>query len=237
MSERSNAPRDDAVMAFLSCSIRPEDRALVTALETKVLAPMGLCCLTVGRNVSLPEQVDDAIRDIIEQVDCLIGVATVRFDAVDRAVPNRTLAMASPYPLQESAMAHQRRLPFLIFKTPEVTLQGVTGRNLYIDVDSQLGPTGKPRFKCSRDVLTSSLADLKRRALEDRRGRSHDEFLAGLGKLSTLLVGTYAVKSAWEWLIRPKCFGTFYYQDPECQECSFKPSCKVEKARRNADGG
>jgi len=82
----------------------------------------------------MPDQVDDAVRELVQRVDCLIGVATVRFDAADRSLPNRTLCLATPYLLEETAMAHQRRLPFLVFKTPEVTLQGVAARNLYLEV-------------------------------------------------------------------------------------------------------
>src|SRR5216683_1503743 len=108
MSDRSNKPQEDYITAFLSCSLRPEDRPLADAIEDKVLWPMGFRCLTVGRNVSLPDQVDDAIREIIERVDCLIGIAAVRLEAAELSLPNRTLGLASPYILQESAMAHQR---------------------------------------------------------------------------------------------------------------------------------
>jgi len=109
---RSNKPEADYVTAFLSCSVRSADRQLVDAIDQGVLFPMGFRCLTVGRNISLPDQVDDAIRDLIDQVDCLIGIATLRLEAADQSLPNRTLKLASPYVLQESAMAHQRRIPF-----------------------------------------------------------------------------------------------------------------------------
>lgn len=52
MSDRSNKPVEDFVTAFLSCSVRPEDRALVNAIEDKVLSRRGFRCLTVGRNIS-----------------------------------------------------------------------------------------------------------------------------------------------------------------------------------------
>jgi hypothetical protein len=233
MSERSNKPVEDFVTAFLSCSVRAEDRALVNAIEDKVLSRRGFRCLTVGRNVSLPDQADDAIREIIDRVDCLIGVATVRLDAAERSLPNRTLSLASPYILQETAMAHQRRLPFLVFKTPEVTLQGVTARNLYIDVRPDM-PNARPVFRCRRELLYAALDELKSRALANRRQRSRTELIANVGKLSTFLVGTYAVGSLIEWLSRPNCFGDFYYRAPECRTCSYKPACKVEKARQES---
>jgi hypothetical protein len=82
MTIRSNQPETNYVTAFLSCSVRPEDQPLVNAIENKVLSPMGFRCLTVGRNISLPDQVDDAIRDVIDRVDCLIGKPCLCLTAV-----------------------------------------------------------------------------------------------------------------------------------------------------------
>jgi hypothetical protein len=233
MSIRSNRPENNYVTAFLSCSVRLEDQPLVNAIEDKVLSRMGFRCLTVGRNISLPDQVDDAIRDVIDRVDCLVGIATVRLDAAEQSLPNRTLKLASPYVLQETAMAHQRRIPFLVFKTPEVTLQGVTARNLYIEISPTMR-NGRPVFFSRKELVVSALEDLKKRATENRKQRSQIEFLAGIGKLSTFAVGTYVVGSFLESLARPNCFGDYYYSDPECKGCVYKPSCKIEKARRNS---
>jgi hypothetical protein len=197
---------------------------------------MGFRCLTVGRNISIPDQVDDAVRDLVQRVDCLIGVATVRFDAADRSLPNRTLCLATPYLVEETAMAHQRRIPFLVFKTPEVTLQGVAARNLYLEVLPSLR-NGRPVFKSSEPSVRSSLEELKKRALEARSVRDKEEFFSGVGALSTVLVGAYAVSNVFDWLSRPNCFGDFYYQDPQCRDCSYKPQCKVEKARLTNSAG
>src|ERR1039458_4709715 len=107
----------DVVTTFLSCSVRPRDWPLVDALAQKVLGPQGFHCFTVGRNVSLPEQSDDAIRRLMSSCECLIGVATERLAATDRDFPARTLTIATPYLLQETSMAFQAELPFLMFKT------------------------------------------------------------------------------------------------------------------------
>lgn len=66
----------DVVTTFLSCSVRPRDWPLVDAVALKVLAPQGFQCFTVGRNVSLPEQSDDAISP----ADELLGVPDRRCD-------------------------------------------------------------------------------------------------------------------------------------------------------------
>src|SRR5438128_759977 len=109
------------VTAFLSCSVRPDDWPLVDAVEKKVLGPMGFRCFTIGRNISLPEQTDDAVRRLVTSCECLIGVATERLSAIDRDFPDRTLSIATPYLLQETPMAFQSELPFLILKTPSIT--------------------------------------------------------------------------------------------------------------------
>jgi hypothetical protein len=230
--ERSNKPEPNYVTAFLSCSIRSADRPLVDAIENKVLSPMGFRCLTVGRNISLPDQVDDAIRTVIDRVDCLIGIATVRLEAVEASLSNRTLKLASPYVLEESAMAHQRRIPFLIFKTPEVTLVGITARNLYLEVRPDM-PHGRPVFLGRKQLVISALEELKKRALENRKQRSQGELMSAVGKLSTFAVGTYALGSFVDWLTRPNCFGDFYYKARECHDCRYRSACKVEKARQN----
>ena len=132
-------------------------------------------------------------------------------------------------------MAHQRQLPFLIFKTPEVTLHGVTGRNLYLEVSPSLR-NGRPLFHSPKMVVRTALEELKTRSIEGRAGRDRNEFISDLGKLSTVLVGAYAANNVLDWLSRPNCFGEFYYRDPQCSDCSYKPQCKIEKARRATAG-
>src|SRR3990167_4934388 len=228
---RSNTPLDDTVATFLSCSIRRKDFQLVQALDQKVLRLMGFRCLTVGRNVSKPDQADDVIKSVLRSVHCLIGVATARFEAVDCGFPERTLVLATHYLLQEGSMAFQADMPFLIFKTPEVTLQGVTGRNLFIEIDNKLH-NGKVKFLCSKDLVVSSLNDLRERAKDRRKNQSRNEVISGIVKISALISAGVTVKKVWDWLSRPNCFGDFYYRDPMCQACKFKVDCKVEKTRR-----
>lgn len=81
--------------------------------------------------------------------------------------------------------------------------------------------------------MLSALKSLKSRALEYRKKRSQSQLLDAIGKLSTFFVGVQAFASLADWLSRPNCFGEFYYQDPTCKGCSYKPGCKVEKARRS----
>jgi len=194
---------------------------------------MGFRCFTVGRNLSLAEQTDDAVRRLVNSCECLIGIATERLSAVDRDFPDRTLSMATPYLLQETSMAFQSELPFLIFKTASVTLQGITNRNLWLEIDENLF-NGRPRFLGSRNLVYSALNDLKQKALARRATVGWKETKKSIGQLSTLALGGYGVYRGIDWLLRPPCFGNFYYKDPECKECSYRQKCKVKKAENQS---
>jgi hypothetical protein len=217
----------NVVRAFLSCSIRPGDWPLVEAME-KYLHRRGFRCYTVGRNLSYAEQTHDAIRSAVDSCDCLIGIATERFEAVDRDYPTTTLKIATPYLLQETAMAFTSGLPFLIFKTTGVTLQGISNRNLWIEIDDKLHD-GRIRFYRRPELVASALADLRQKAVDRRAKLSHDKTLNGLGRLSLAGVTTYGAYWALDRLGRPDCFGEFYYKDSVCQGCDYKEKCKVKK--------
>jgi hypothetical protein len=225
----------DVVTTFLSCSVRPNAWALVDSLVQRVLTPHGFRCFTIGRNVSLAEQTDDAVRRLMNSCECLIGVATKRLDATDRDFPERTLSMATPYLLQETAMAFQIELPFLIFKAVEITLQGVTNRNLWFEIEPELGKSGRVQIHGNPERILSALGDLKQKALARRTQINTERLKASLGWLSALAVGGYAVSEGIERLRRPACFGDFYHKDPECKPCNYRDRCKVEKLRRQQE--
>lgn len=222
---------NDPVKAFLSCSVRPGDAPLVSAVKAFV-ENRGFVCYTVGREVTLPEQVDDAVRRLMSGCECLIGVATERLNATDVAKPTSTLRLATPYLLQETAMAFQAEMPFQILRADGITLQGVANRNLYIDIHPTLGQTDLVRFKAKRTAVESSLADLKTKALALRRarlaGKVKDWIGAGAKLIATGALGVAAYGGA-KSLFRPQCFGQFYYMDPICKPCPHKKDCKVRK--------
>jgi hypothetical protein len=222
----------DVVIAFLSCSVRPRDWPLVDAMVKDVLAPMGFRCFTVGRNISLAEQTDDAIRKLMNSCECLIGVATERLQATDRDFPEQTLRLATPMLLQETSMAFQSELPFLMIKTEGIALQGVSNRNLWLEIEREM-PAGKVRFRSKKDVVYSALRDLKQKALDRRAKMSRDHLKSTLGWICSIAVGGYGISRGVDRLLRPNCFGTFYYRDPECKRCDYRDRCKVEKLQRS----
>jgi hypothetical protein len=229
--DRSNQP----VLAFLSCSIRKRDWPLVEAVDEKVLRPMGFKCLTVGRNVSLAEPADEAIKRILRRCECLIGIATQRYAAADTDFPNRTLVLATPYLLQETAMAFQAGLPFLVFRTPDVELEGITRRNLWIEVAADLHD-GRPKFRCRKEVLYSALRDLRRRALARRSAKSWAGIVDFVKTAGLVAVGTYGGYKLVDWIATPECFGNYYYRALQCRTCGSRANCKVEKVRREVGG-
>ena len=142
--------------------------------------------------------------------------------------------LAAPYLLQEAAAAHQLRTPFLILKTPEVSLQGVTSRNLYLEIEPELSERGRVRFKGSKRHVLSSLRSLKHRAEARLRERRQQAVAQHVKTGVAWAAGGIGVLKVIDWLSRPECFADYSYRDPECRDCEFKPDCKAEKARRSA---
>lgn len=228
--QQKRKPAPAPVNAFLSCSVRPRDAALVNAMAA-LLREHHFNCVTPGRNVSVAAHPDDAVKQIMERCDCLIGVATTRFAAADVDRPSFTLQLATPYLVQETGAAHQLGMPFLIFKTADITLQGITSKNAFIKIKDELGPTGRPQV-ASKAQMTTALQDLHARALARSKERKRASFWDTVSDVVTKGVAIWGGLALLERAARPGCFGEFYYQAPECKGCAYKPECKVEKARR-----
>ncbi|MCX6714764.1 MAG: hypothetical protein NTX72_03040 [Candidatus Uhrbacteria bacterium] len=164
--------------------------------------------------------------------DCLIGIATARLDAVDQRNPNQTLTLATPYLLQETAMAHQRDLPFIIFKAEGVHLQGVTARNIYIPIQKSVGPSGGLLLASGTDhaVARAALDNLLQEALARKKRRESSDFWNKMKNLGLGIAAVGAGITALDVYGRPDCFGGFYYNDSECKACGYRLKCKGKKA-------
>lgn len=159
----------------------------------------------------------------------MIGVDTERLEATDRDFPTCTLSLATTYLLQETSMAFQAGLPFLVFKANGVSLLGITNRNLWIEIDGQLSARGKVSFQVTQGALLSALNDLK--ALVRRAQLKKRQWKKAVGNLSSLVLGGVAASKAIDLLFRPPCFGDFYYKDAQCKGCGYRDRCKVEKLK------
>jgi hypothetical protein len=227
--KQKQKPAPESVKAFLSCSVRPRDKALVDAMA-ELLREHHFTCVTPGRNVSVSAHPDDAVRQVMEECDCLIGIATARLTAADIDQPNSTLQLATPYLVQEAGAAHQLGMPFLVFKTEEIVLQGITSRNAFLSIKDELGPTGRP-LVANTEMMTTALQDLRKRALARRQVRERAKLWDFTKSVVAAGVAAYGGLTLLEQASRPNCFGTFHHKAPECKECSFKPDCKAAKAR------
>jgi hypothetical protein len=132
-------------------------------------------------------------------------------------------------------MAFQAELPFLMFKTRDVLLLGVTNRNLWIEIGGELNDKGQVKTHARQELLLASLRDLKKQALERRDWMTADQWKTAIGGLSTLVLGGIGLWKGIDILLRPACFGEFYYRDAECKQCDYRDRCKVEKMERSAD--
>ena len=221
MTQRNR--QSQRVRCFLSCSVRPSDRLLVEAFAN-TLNRFGFDCRTVGRNDAAPATPDDAVRTLLRECDCLIGVATARFDARDRATPDTSLTFATSYVLQEASAAHQLEMPFIIFRTADVTLQGVTARNIYFDIEPQLRD-GKVVIE-NKPAAEAALKRLQDEARAFRAARNRAAVKAGIGELATWALGMGLLAKVAQSASRPDCYGDFHeYDDEECDDCEHRTSC------------
>lgn len=223
----------ERVRAFLSCSVRPEDRPLVDALVHYVIEPMYFDPYTIGRNVSMPLPPDDAVKKLLDTCVCLIGVATVRHVATDVRDPNKTLNLANPYLLQEASMAFQAGLPFLLFKTRNIDLQAVATRPLYLNVKG-LSASGKPILLDKPDAVRTSLETLHTQALAFGKKKRMSSITDLLKTGLAWGLGGYAALWGIDKLQQPDCFGEYYYAKSTCKPCDFKDRCKARKAELKA---
>lgn len=186
----------DEVLAFVSCSVRASDKALIDALERDVLQRLGFRCVTVGRNVGGPMTADAAIKQWIDQAHCLIGVATARLAASEISDADAKFILPTPYLVQESAMAFQRGIPMLMLRASGVTLPAVTGTNLWLEIAPQLS-NGRAKFLGGRDLVLATLRDLKAKALQRKNADGHAQMWQTVGKMSTAVVAVGAATKLW----------------------------------------
>lgn len=167
------------VTAFLSCSIRSCDEPLVNRIE-RMLINRGIAVKTVGRNIAIASvSPDDAIKRVMSECDCLIGLATKRFNATEVG-KSEAIGLPFPYLFSESSMAFQQGMPYLIIKTDDVTLTGVLAKNIYLTILPTLSTTGNVQFKVKGQklMIESMVSSLKEQAKRFRSSKSLNNFLA-----------------------------------------------------------
>lgn len=217
----------EPIKTMLSCSVRKRDEALVKAF-TAFLREKGFAPKTIGINASGAAPPDDAVRALIADSECLVGIATVRFLATDVDRPSETLHLATQYLGQEAGAAHQIGLPHLMFKAPGLTLHGVTARNIWHEVSTQLSVNGRLRF-ANKATTLDALDDLRTKALELRAARTRSratDIAKNVVVGAASLLGAYKVA---DYIGRPDCYGGHDGRLRMCKECSYASDCRTEK--------
>lgn len=220
-------PVPTPVKAFLSCSVRARDKALVDAIA-RMVTERGFHCHTIGRNDSRAAQADDAVKQLMDTCDCLIGIATTRHLAHDVDRPSETLHLATPYLVQEAGAAHQMGLPFVMFKVGDVVPQGITNRNLWFEVKETPSPSGKVLVR-NKAAMDAALGDLYAQALAKQKQRARNKVWNTVKNIATGTVAVVGGVYAADYLGRPGCFGLHDGRVKECKACSYAPKCRTEK--------
>ena len=220
-------PASEPIKTFLSCSIRPDDRPLVNAAARR-LGDYGFRCFTVGRNRSGAAPPDEVVKRVLLDCECLIGLATVRHDAVD-VHDGSNLKLATTYLVAETAGAFFVDIPFVIFYATGVNVQGLPARNIYHEMSPKLSASGRWLVR-DRTLMVDALDDLRAQALEVRARRRSDAWKKTAKDLLAV-VGAGAVGyAAIDFFGRPWCFA-----DPEehdlrtkkCRDCGKKAECRA----------
>jgi hypothetical protein len=231
MPSPSPAPR---YRAFLSASVRPQDETIVNSF-VNIFRKERFDCFTVGRNVSAPESTAETAKREMQRCECLVVVATARFDATDVHSGNVT-RLASGWIDGEGGMAHMRGIPITVFKARDVQLQGLLGANITQWFEFDLVNETLLQFVLREQVkMQSHFAEVRRR-VDAARARSRSNWLKDVAKVAVPLVlgGLVAgAATSQEDESEYPCFGTYDGRVNVCRECPVKARCKkLRDARR-----
>jgi hypothetical protein len=213
--------------AFLSTSIRPQDQPLVDVLRS-VLDGQGFECITVGLDVSAPESTAETAKKEMERCECLIVLATKRFDAQDVHTGD-PVSLASGWIDSETGMAHMRGIPITSFKDQAVQLQGLLAANItqWFAFDPRQ-ETFVAYLLRNQPLVRSHLSEVKRR-IDEARDRNRATWIGRLLKWGLALFTTGAVVYG---ATRPEdesefpCFGTHDGRLNVCKSCPVRDRCK-----------
>lgn len=214
--------------AFLSASLRPEDAPLVDFIERSVLGPAGFDCYTVGRNVGAPEPPAETIKAEMQRCECLVIVATTRFNATDVHSGN-VVNLAPGWIDSESGMAHMRGIPITPFKSKDVQLQGLLGANVTQWFEFDLTKETVAEYLLRNRALVGSHLEALRAKIDQARAARRKKSLVRIAKGAGLAllgaVGAY-VATAQEDESEYSCYGMYDGRTGVCKGCPIRARCK-----------
>ncbi len=217
--------------AFLSCSIRPQDRYWVDFVREKVLRPNGIGCCTVGVDVSAPQPPLDTMREWIEKSDCVVAIATARFEARDIQCPQDKLLLL-PYAVDEELlMGWLSGKPLVVFKAEGLSATGILGAQkttwIQFDPSDSLSLRRQSTHPLIISMLRNLLRELKQRKRMEITRRVLDWGAKGLALLGAYGLGRIAARADTDEV--PDCFGEHDGRFKACRECPWRKECQEEK--------
>jgi len=175
--------------AFISCSLRGDDKHFVEWVEKNVRAygmdPFG----TVGKFEISPKLIPESMREQINLADCIVIAATPRF--VQEDIQNRTITGKGISDLLhvELGMAFMKRLPVLAFVLADTDVGSfLPGTTQYI----RIYPNDDADFAIKRPQIASLfLNSLK--IIQERWKEQKDKEMRDLGSLILKVAGVVGI--------------------------------------------
>lgn len=215
------------IHAFLSCSLHPNDKAIVDFIEAKLFTQNGFTTFTVGRNVSGVGYPPDVIIQRLKKAECLAAIVTARSSEVSIIDELKSNLRGAPYVEQEAAIAIASNIPVACFKAKGVALPGMIGHKMYIEFDPS---DFENSLRSQKTQVVAYIKDLKGQVLRQRR----DRLINGAVRTAKNTLATIGAGGILSFLMAPKapkpdCFGLIDLRYTECKECPIQAKCRAKK--------
>lgn len=193
----------DRYMAFVSCSIHERDEPIVGMVEL-ILERWGFDSYTVGRNVLNPEPPLESIKRAIQESDCIIAIATKRYEEKDTG-NWRTFEWLHG----ECGIGTGLDKPIFVIKDKNVKLEGVVPASTQMIVIDANEPTQllQEPMKKRIDTYLSNVRDI----IQQKRS---GEFWDGVAKVA-IGIGLLAGAAGLGYAIGKSCEDEEYEDDDE----------------------
>jgi hypothetical protein len=182
--EQSVRPR-----AFISCSLRVEDKPFVEFVEGVVRShgfePFG----TVGRYTASPQPPVNTMRENLSSADCVVVAATPRYLQMDLSGRGETGQTVSDMLVAEAAMAFCGRKPVLVFAQANTDVgQFMRSITQYVGIDPFSQADINAKRTLIQDYFRNATAMVAANWGEERRKDTWDVIVAVLAVIGACAV-------------------------------------------------
>lgn len=217
--------------AFLSCSIRPQDRKAVAFIWNNFFGQRGFTYFTVGLNLAAPNPPLNIMRDWIEKCDCLVTIVTGRFEARDLHYPGNQSIILSPLAVdQEMLIAWLKDKPTIVFKDSNVhASHGFLAYQKVTWVEFETNDLKKLLIPSKRCLIESFISETVKTIEAKRTDRRKEGYLKllkyGLGVFGAVKIAEKVFNDSDDY---PECYGSYDFNDSECKNCDLADDCECE---------